>query len=51
VKLGVPQVLLILQKVSVGFGNPGEVWDEPLVITSQPEETVDLMHSPWMLPI
>jgi hypothetical protein len=49
--LHIPDILLLLQKIDDGFGNLGEVWDEPSVLTRKPEETADLMHSPWRLPI
>jgi hypothetical protein len=45
--LSIPNIILLLQKIGDGFGNLVEVQNEPLVITSEPEETVDLMHSPW----
>jgi hypothetical protein len=44
-------ILLLLQKIGDGFDDLGEVWNEPPVITSQPEETMDMMHKPWRLPI
>jgi hypothetical protein len=44
-----PNILLFLQKISDRFGNLGEVQDESMIIASQSEETVDLMHSPWRL--
>jgi hypothetical protein len=45
------KLLLFLQKSCDGFGNPGEVWDESVIIASQSEKTADLMHSPWRFPI
>jgi hypothetical protein len=45
------KLLLILQKISDGFGNLGEVQDESVIIASQCEKTMDLMHSPWQHPI
>jgi hypothetical protein len=45
------KLLLFLQKISVGFGNIGEVRDESKIIASQSEKTADLMDSPWRPPI
>jgi hypothetical protein len=50
--LYIPDILLLyLQKISDGFGNLGEVWDECVIVASQSEKTANLIHSPWWLPI
>jgi hypothetical protein len=52
ITLCIPDILLLfLQKINDGFGDLGEVRDEFLIITDQFDETVDLIHSPWRLPI
>jgi hypothetical protein len=45
------KLLLFLQMISDGFGNLGEVRDESAIVANQSEKTVDMMHSPWWLPI
>jgi hypothetical protein len=44
-------LLIVLQKISDGFDDFTEVRDESAIIASQPEETANLMYSPWRLPI
>jgi hypothetical protein len=39
-------LLIFLQKISDEFSNLREVWGESSIIISQPEETMNLMHSP-----
>jgi hypothetical protein len=45
------KLLIFLQKISDGFDNLGEVWNKSAIVASQAEKVVDLMHSPWQLPI
>jgi hypothetical protein len=50
--LYIPDILLhFLQKISDGFGDLGEIWDESSIVASQSKEIADLMHSPWWLSI
>jgi hypothetical protein len=52
IMLCIPAIFLIfIQKISDGFGDFREVQDESMIIASQSEEAVNLMHSPWWLPI
>jgi hypothetical protein len=52
ITLYIPEVLLLfLQKTSDEFSNLEEIQDESSIVTNQPEETADLMHSPWRVPI
>jgi hypothetical protein len=52
ITLYIPEVLLLyLQKSCDEFSNLEEIQDESSIVTNQPEETADLMHSPWRVPI
>jgi hypothetical protein len=52
ITLCIPDILhIFLQNISDGFSDLREFQDESSIITSQSEETTDLMHNPWWLPI
>jgi hypothetical protein len=50
--LSIPdKFLLFLQKIHNGFGNLEEVQNKSAIVASQAKKALDLMHSPWQLPI
>jgi hypothetical protein len=51
IMLCISDKFLLLQKISDGVGNLGEVQNKSMTIASQAEKTANLMHSPWRLPI
>jgi hypothetical protein len=43
--------LLFIQKITNGFGNLGEVQNKTVIVATQAEKTMKVMHSPLRLPI